>query len=140
MADGAEKFTPRGVRNNNPGNIKKNNVRWLGLSEEQNDETFFQFTDAKYGIRALMKILLTYRFQHGLTNIWSIVERYAPSSENNTEAYKNYLVNETGYGMLQEIKFTIDDYLPVVKAIIVMENGTMPYDEETIIEGMKLAW
>ncbi len=46
MEDGAEKFTPRGVRNNNPGNIKKNNVRWLGLSEEQNDDTFFQFTDS----------------------------------------------------------------------------------------------
>ena len=51
-----EKSIPRGIRNNNPGNIKKNGVDWDGLSEEQTDNTFFQFDDPVYGIRALTKI------------------------------------------------------------------------------------
>ena len=42
--------------------------------------------------------------------------------------------------MLQEIENTIEAYLPVVKAIILMENGEQPYDDETILKGMNLAW
>jgi hypothetical protein len=42
MDDGSEKFIPRGIRNNNPGNIKKNSVDWNGLvpEDEQTDNTF----------------------------------------------------------------------------------------------------
>ena len=142
MEDGAEKYIPRGIRNNNPGNIKKNDVQWEGLASEdkQTDNTFFIFESPKWGIRALTKILLTYKTKYGLNNIWSIVSRYAPDSENDTEAYRNFLVNETGYGMLQTIDHSIEGYTPLVKAIIKMENGTQPYDDETIYEGMYLAW
>jgi len=141
MADGSEKSIPRGIRNNNPGNIKKNNTNWNGLvpEEDQTDEVFFIFSTPKFGIRALSKILITYR-SYGLTNIWSIINRYAPPSENDTEAYKDYLSAQTGYGKLKNLENTLEDYLPIVKAIIHMENGVQPYDEETIIEGMYLAW
>jgi len=140
MGDGVEKFIPRGIRNNNPGNIKKNDVEWEGLSEFQTDNTFFQFKDAIYGIRALTKILITYRNKYDLKNIWSIINRYAPPSENDTEAYKNFVQKKTGLNMLEEIEFTIKDYLPVVKAIILMENGEQPYDDEIVLLGMQLAW
>ena len=142
MEDGAEKFIPRGIRNNNPGNIKKNDVEWNGLvsKEEQNDNTFFIFKSPEYGIRALTKILITYRKTYDLYNIWGIINRYAPPSENNTEAYKEFLVDETNYAMLQTIPFTIEGYLPIVKAIIKMENGEQPYNDDTILKGMSLAW
>ena len=42
--------------------------------------------------------------------------------------------------MLEEIEFTVEGYLPVVKAIILMENGEQPYDDEIILQGMHLAW
>jgi len=135
-----EKFIPRGIRNNNPGNIKKNNVDWDGLSEEQTDNTFFQFTDPIYGIRALTKILLTYRHKYDLKNVWAIINRYAPPSENDTEAYKNFVTKKTGLNMLEEIDNSVEAYLPVVKAIILMENGEQPYDDEIILQGMNLAW
>ena len=135
-----EKFIPRGIRNNNPGNIKKNNVDWDGLSEEQTDNTFFQFTDPIYGIRALTKILLTYRHKYNLKNVWAIINRYAPPSENDTEAYKNFVTKKTGLNMLEEIDNSVEAYLPVVKAIILMENGEQPYDDEIILQGMNLAW
>ena len=140
MGDGVEKFIPRGIRNNNPGNIKKNNVDWDGLSEEQTDNTFFQFTDPIYGIRALTKILLTYRHKYDLKNVWAIINRYAPPSENDTEAYKNFVTKKTGLNMLEEIDNSVEAYLPVVKAIILMENGEQPYDDEIILQGMNLAW
>ena len=34
----------------------------------------------------------------------------------------------------------MEDYLPLVKAIIQMENGMQPYDDELIVEGMYKAW
>lgn len=140
MGDGVEKFIPRGIRNNNPGNIKKNDVEWDGLSAIQTDNTFFQFNDPIYGIRALTKILLTYRHKHNLKNVWAIINRYAPPSENDTEAYKNFVTKKTGLNMLEEIDNSVEAYLPVVKAIILMENGEQPYDDEIILQGMNLAW
>ena len=135
-----EKFIPRGIRNNNPGNIKKNDVEWDGLSAEQTDNTFFQFNDPIYGIRALTKILLTYRHKYDLKNVWAIINRYAPPSENDTEAYKNFVTKKTGLNMLEEIDNSVEAYLPVIKAIILMENGEQPYDDEIILQGMNLAW
>ena len=58
MANGSEKLLPRGIRNNNPGNIKLG-TNWDGLSDEQNDDVFCQFKEPVWGIRALMRILLT---------------------------------------------------------------------------------
>jgi len=135
-----EKFIPRGIRNNNPGNIKKNDVEWEGLSAIQTDKTFFQFNDPIYGIRALTKILRTYKNSYNIKNIWGIINRYAPPSENDTESYKNFVKEKTGLNMLEEIEFTVEGYLPVVKAIILMENGEQPYDDEIILQGMHLAW
>ena len=86
MADGIEKL-PRGIRNKNPGNIKLG-TDWDGLAAEQTDPTFCIFDEAVMGIRALMRILLTYRFTHKKTNVDSIISRWAPPSENNTEKYK----------------------------------------------------
>lgn len=140
MGDGVEKFIPRGIRNNNPGNIKKNDIEWEGLSAIQTDNTFFQFTDPIYGIRALTKILRTYRNKYDLKNIWAIINRYAPPSENDTEAYKNFVTKKTGLSMLKEIDNSVEGYFPVVKAIILMENGEQPYDDELILQGMHLAW
>ena len=140
MGDGVEKFIPRGIRNNNPGNIKKNDIEWEGLSAIQTDNTFFQFTDPIYGIRALTKILRTYRDKYDLKNIWAIINRYAPPSENDTEAYKNFVTKKTGLSMLKKIDNSVEGYFPVVKAIILMENGEQPYDDELILQGMHLAW
>ena len=36
----------------------------------------------------------------------------------------------------EELANNIEDYLPLVKAIIRMENGDQPYEDDEIIEGM----
>ena len=138
MADGIEKL-PRGIRNKNPGNIKLG-TDWDGLALEQSDPVFCVFSEAVWGIRALMRILLTYRFTHNRKNIDSIIKRWAPPSENDTDAYIVFVSKKMGIEPMDMIDNSIEAYLPLVKAIIQMENGMQPYDDELIVEGMYKAW
>ena len=138
MADGTEKL-PRGIRNKNPGNIKLG-TNWDGLADEQSDPVFCVFKEAVWGIRALMRILLTYRFNHNRKNIDSIIKRWAPPSENDTDAYIVFVSKKMGIEPMEIIDNSIEAYLPLVKAIIQMENGMQPYDDELIVEGMYKAW
>ena len=138
MADGIEKL-PRGIRNKNPGNIKLG-TDWDGLAAEQTDPTFCIFDEAVMGIRALMRILLTYRFTHNKKNIDSIIRRWAPPSENDTEAYIKFVAKRMEIEPMAMIDNSIEAYLPLVKSIIQMENGMQPYDYELIVEGMYKAW
>ena len=138
MADGIEKL-PRGIRNKNPGNIKLG-TDWDGLAAEQTDPTFCIFDEAVMVIRALMRILLTYRFTHNKKNIDSIIRRWAPPSENDTDAYIVFVSKKMGIEPMEIIDNSIEAYLPLVKAIIQMENGMQPYDDELIVEGMYKAW
>lgn len=80
-------MTPKGIRNCNPGNIRRSNDKWQGLRREQTDPQFFQFTTMAYGYRALIKTLQTYRRKHGLQSIAELISRWAPSNENHTQAY-----------------------------------------------------
>lgn len=77
---------PRGIRNNNPLNIRRGS-NWIGLSKTQNDPSFCQFDSMTYGLRAGLIIIRTYMIKYKLTTIHSIVSRWAPPSENNTDAY-----------------------------------------------------
>ena len=80
-------MTPRGIRNCNPGNIRLTTDKWQGLRAMQTDKEFFQFTEMKWGYRALIRTLQNYRRIHGCYTITDFITRWAPSSENNTLAY-----------------------------------------------------
>ena len=79
--------TPRGIRNCNPGNIRLTTDKWQGLRPMQTDKEFFQFTEMKWGYRALIRTLQNYRRIHGCYTITDFITRWAPSCENNTLAY-----------------------------------------------------
>ena len=78
---------PRGIRNCNPGNIRITKDKWKGLREEQTDKSFFQFVSMDYGYRALLRTLQNYNRRHGCKCISDYIKRWAPSVENNTNAY-----------------------------------------------------
>lgn len=139
MEDGSEKLLPRGIRNHNPGNIKLGTA-WDGLSDEQNDDVFCQFKEPVWGIRALMRILLVYRFNYKIRTIENIIGRWAPPSENDTEAYINYVCKVSDRLPDEILDNSIEHYLPIVKAIIKMENGMQPYNDDVIVEGMYKGW
>lgn len=78
---------PRGLRNNNPGNIRLSSNRWVGEIRPSQDEAFCQFRSMKHGYRALLRLLQNYRRKHGCQTIADMIRRWAPASENNTGAY-----------------------------------------------------
>ena len=120
----------RGIRNNNPGNIKKTNDRWLGLARVQDDETFFIFENKYYGIRALMKLLINYKKLHGLTTVNEVINRYAPTSENDTHDYLISVFQYTSIPSNKEIDLENKEILfKLTKAIINHENGKQPYSQ-----------
>lgn len=78
---------PRGLRNNNPGNIRLGGDRWMGEIRPSADSDFCQFCDMAHGYRALIKLLQNYRRRYGYRTIAEMINRWAPSTENNTSAY-----------------------------------------------------
>lgn len=78
--------TPRGIRNNNPLNIRIGNT-WLGEVPDPTDSNFEQFVNIKYGLRAAFCILRRYIRRYKRNTVRKIVTAWAPSSENNTERY-----------------------------------------------------
>jgi len=81
---------PRGVRNNNPGNIEQGNT-WLGEARTCGDKRFECFESKAYGARALIKTLYTYYYKHDLWTIREMITRFAPPEENDTDAYVRYV-------------------------------------------------
>jgi len=129
----------RGLRNNNPGNIRKSGDAWRGLSAEQPDTDFFTFTAPEYGIRALAKILLTYESDYGLNTVRGIINRWAPPVENDTGSYVKSVASSMGVDPDRAINIGL--YLVLlVPAIVKHENGFNPYSDATIQAGIDLAY
>lgn len=78
---------PRGIRLNNPGNVRRSSDQWLGMAAEQTDPAYVQFVAPDYGLRAMGRILLNYEQRYGLNTVAGIVSRYAPAHENPTAEY-----------------------------------------------------
>ena len=77
----------RGLRNCNPGNLRLSKDKWQGLRPVQADKEFFQFTEMRWGYRALMRTLQNYRRKHKCHTVADFITRWAPECENNTGAY-----------------------------------------------------
>lgn len=99
-----QKEIPRGIRNNNPLNIRIGNV-WLGEVKENTDGEFEQFTSMLYGLRAAIVLLRRYLCHYHLNSIAKIVSRWAPSSENNTRQYINFVSKRLGIDNDVQIEF-----------------------------------
>jgi hypothetical protein len=131
---------PRGIRNHNPGNLRRSADPWQGLAATQTDAEFFQFASAKWGIRALARTLIAYQDKVGLRNIKQMIGRWAPPVENDTGAYVRVVAAAVRVGPEEQID--VHDYAvlrPLVLAIIKHENGQQPYTDAEIDAGLVLA-
>ncbi|WP_417251073.1 hypothetical protein [Castellaniella sp.] len=139
---------PRGIRNHNPGNLRWGDP-WQGLvpANRRTDKAFCQFVSAAYGIRALARTLITYQDKYGLRSVRQIISRWAPTSENDTQAYIQAVADQIGRGADDPLDMQIySDLKAVAEAIIRHENGrgslATPntwYDNQTIDKGLALA-
>ena len=129
---------PRGLRNCNPGNIRITKDKWKGLRDVQTDKEFFQFTEMKWGYRALLKVLRNYRKLHGCQTLADMIKRYAPDNENNTNAYIGAVCNRLGIP-----PFFVPDVdskaamCMIASAISFVENGVAA-EKEDIADGWEL--
>lgn len=80
------KFIPRGIRNNNPLNIRIGNT-WLGEVSDPTDPEFEQFCSMVYGVRAGFVLLRRYIRHYHRTTIPQVIAAWAPKSENDTTKY-----------------------------------------------------
>lgn len=132
-----EKKLPRGIRNNNPLNIKKGN-KWQGERPVQTDKVFEEFVSMQYGIRAGFYLLRKYiSGYHGLTpkfnTIELIIKRWAPPTENSTRRYIDFVCQETGLSSGTKIDFRNKKVMcDIVEAMIKVECGQSV--DRTVIE------
>lgn len=123
----------RGGRNQNFGNLEKpTGFKWDGqvdaLPGVPEETRFCQFSNVDYGIRAIFRILKTYREKYSLDTIEGIIHRYAPPSENDAESYiQQVCMNVHGTDMYPSDKLNYSEYPPLVEAIIKHENGFCPF-------------
>lgn len=129
-------MTARGLRNNNPGNIRITKDKWQGLRAKQTDKSFFQFTEMRYGYRALIRTLQNYRRRHGCLTISDFISRWAPSVENNTSGYIKRVCTE------MQVPSTFvpdvddrDTMCAFAAAISQVENGV-----PAVMEDVKAGW
>lgn len=130
----------RGIRNNNPGNIRWGD-EWKGLVPEaqRTDKAFCQFKAPEFGIRAMIIILRNYQSKYGLKTITGIIKRWAPPNENDTQAYIRSVAQATGTDSDKPIDLTDSRKLfPLLQAIIKHENGTQPYEYDVFIRALDL--
>lgn len=123
---------PRGIRNNNPGNIRLSKDKWIGLKSRQDDPEFCQFNTPSDGLRALMKIILAYYRRHNLKTIRQIIGRWAPPNENNTDSYVAAVCDSLGFGADEALPVeNIGVLIGIARAIVRHENGKpvgLPWD------------
>lgn len=133
-----QKSLPRGLRNCNPGNIRKNSVRYQGELQPSSDKAFKSFASMAYGYRAMFVVLHTYQRKHGLRTISQMISRYAPSNENHTQAYIDAVSEASGVPATSNITTTNGDVMvPIVAAMSRVENG-IPAVMSDVIEGWRL--
>lgn len=133
-------YTPRGIRNHNPLNIRLSTDQWEGLQGAQTDPSFFQFTGPEWGIRAAARILLNYQSRYGLETIEQMISRWAPPTENLTSAYVIHIAAAVGIAKNEPVTVSRPEIMkPMLKAMIRHENGKQPYTDEQIEQGMMLA-
>lgn len=113
----------RGIHNNNPGNLELNPAnKWDGMSRIQNDGRFVQFIAMPYGLRALLKTLMTYH-KKGFNTVAKIINRWAPNHENPTNDYVRFVAAHAGLDPDAVIDPDSDELVRVAKGIVRFENG-----------------
>ena len=144
----------RGLRNNNPLNIRHSADKWQGARIAQTDKAFVQFTSMAYGYRAAWKILDTYclafKREGKAYNVRNIIGRWAPPTENDTDAYVRAVVKLSGLGGNENMPRPkhyrafdeVDKLVRLIRAMVCVENGIKweEVDTKDIWEGYDLAF
>lgn len=128
---------PRGIRNNNPGNL--NFAGQAGATKETGPNgRFAVFGSMEEGIAALIKQLQRY-MSRGIDTIRELVNTYAPASENDTGAYMKALSQSLGIGLDDKLDLSNQQQLfALLRGIINHENGAGQVTGAQILRGIQV--
>lgn len=115
-------LAPRGIRNNNPGNLRS----WAGAGS---DGQFAQFATPEAGLNAMAQNLQTYMRKRGLQSVRGIISRWAPASDGNlTNDYIAQVSKEMGVSADARLNASdVNTVASLMHAITRRENGYDPY-------------
>ena len=107
------------------------------MAEAQNDRAFVQFKSLEWGWRAAFYLLTrTYYHKYRLYTIRTIVNRWAPASENNTKAYVDNVSRLTGIDPDEPIGIPSEQpsrWIALGLAMAIQENGTSSLNRSTLV-------
>lgn len=132
-------MTARGLRNNNPLNIRWNVAnKWVGQLEP--DGGFCVFDSPISGIRAGAVLIQAHYDRRYAINIEKLIEIWAPPNENDTGAYAATVAKLSGFGVADVLDFHSYEHIkPVLMAMIRVECGSQPYSDAQIDAGLARA-
>lgn len=120
---------PRGIRNNNPGNLNYAGQRGASLESGPNAR-FAAFGTPQAGLNALAQQLSLYG-SRGTDTINAIVAKYAPASENDTGAYAASLAKALGVAPGTKLNLQDPSVMQgLMRGIVSHENGQNPYSSD----------
>lgn len=130
-------YKARGLRNRNPGNIRPlDSGEWEGQVGIDNGPggPFVIFSSFFYGLRALARILMNYQAKNGLRTVGQMINRWAPSSENDTSDYVQTVAAALGVSPDDSIDVVNNQaqLLAMMGAIVTQENGVNPFTDERL--------
>jgi hypothetical protein len=128
----------RGLRNNNPGNIRRSaRSPFDGEVVPSTDKSFRQFRTMEYGYAAMFTLLGVY-LSTGRNTVEKIVRSWAPPSENNTMAYIGRV--ERTSGVTRSTPLTVRDAEKIIRIVAAMSQveNTLAPDMEQIRRGFNL--
>lgn len=117
--------TPRGIRNNNPLNIRISNNRWKHKITPSADPAFEQFDTIFWGIRAAFIIIRTYLSRrYRCRTVHDVIARFAPASENDVEKYTDYVCKRAYIPSNEQLEFKNKNQMcRLLWAMAQYENG-----------------
>lgn len=129
---------PRGIRNNNPGNLVITSIDWLGKvpADKNTDGRFEQFISPEYGIRAMWRDVTGDIERKGLDTPAKLIAQYAPDFENDTDSYIESVAGALGISRYDRIR--PEHYPALIQAIIRHENGVQPFTADFIVYSSQL--
>ena len=147
--DPAAPAVPRGIRNHNPGNIRHvPGTEWQGQARQQTDPAFVTFEAPVWGLRAILRILLSYRRQ-GIVTVDRIIARWAPpvgqdergrAYRQDSEAYAAAVARALDVLPSDPVDVTQPETARrLLAAIVRHENGQQPYPRALLEEAVTLA-
>ena len=119
-----------GVSLNNPGNLRS----WGGVPTERG---FAHFSSLNAGLKAMARQLHLYGIR-GKDTISSIISTYAPSSENNTQAYIADVARRMGVNPNTHLAMNNPQVMAsLMRAMIMHEQGYMPVTSGAVLSAAR---